>query len=543
MGTLRKVATLLLALSLLSGCAVSWLDPGTGRLPDTVEVEEVAEEDAEVEPTAVLTTPAPDYWVVLYGEVPLRIDNPLGPGAYATLIPIPRDGPDDWLLKAKKDRQVLAWVLTPDGRGGLRILQTLEADEDIRVSGGEIQVVRRVNETASGYSLATDTYRFSPAEGRYVMPEPAPQPVICRKLDSKGAAELLAKLSSATPEERVEQTVGAARALFEEERTRIETGWPNVADWNLWRRNAWGEVLVEDEKDRTMVTLRHGDDATFARTTQFQFDCVEGQWMLSRIGGPDGWYVLPDVLLPGQQAERMTLELAKALLAKLAAVHGTSEARTFVTGAAAEEARLSAIRATYEGAAPSSAGSETDDLLARIGPLRQVEPDGDSAVARGASGEQIRFERHGGIWYVADYTDGGKWLSETYSGRKSPAPFSRDRSLVGIGFSARGNALFSLVLTEEGVPSPLLTARKIGLGYVGNQVVAISAGSGSTVRGLTIGDPVSYAAVLYGQPDMQLSDRWVYTDAGYRMELSVARDSSGVLRVRSVRISREGAAQ
>lgn len=366
-------------------------------------------------------------------------------------------------------------------------------------------------------------------------PKPADSPggpvqsAQCPPLQRNEAIDYLAELTSVPPAERVAMTRGEARAIFADEANFIPEGWPG-AYLNGWRQDAWIELEVVAGDGATLVRLQHGDWLS-RRQSRFQMICDNGAWVMDRMGSESTWYAATPAKLEGQDGP-LTTELAEEMLFDLLSHYGRHRMRALTTGNERERGRLWAVHlATGTRWSPADWGE--------IGSLRLLVQDESRVQAEiydkagVPSGERILFQFADGRWLIADHTEAGEWAPVKRPGFEEPWAITHEPSLMGLRLGVDPEDVGHLIPSENhgGRPSHLIAARWWSWvsGYRGISEVRTS--TGSSARGLHVGDPISSALALYGNPTERREEALVYSDGHTVFEIGVVKDQEGVERV------------
>jgi len=399
-------------------------------------------------------------------------------------------------------------------------------DDPVSESPSDVPV-QELPSDASLLDRPSDSASPEPASSPSDPPGSEPvQQAQCEPLTWDAALDYLVKLTSVPPEERVAMTVGEARKIFAQEASFIAEGWPSF-DLTGWRKEAWLDLTVTPGEEATLVTLRHGE-LFGERTTRFEMRCAEGKWAASQIGSSFHWFTALPSQLPGQDGE-LTEELALAILHDLKSRYGEHHMYFTTAGNERERARRLVVYARAGETIRRPWRLPGFDLLK----LRPESP--DRVIAEGynedgtPSGERLLFVREGGLWRIADHTEGGEWAPLTEPHREGPPPLTYETALMGMTPGASVNDVDRLLPWDENGFSPLVTERRLTWDF-DRGLLWVKARTGSTYRGLQVGDPLQLAMALYGEPTERLDDMWVYSNQAVRLEVLVAKDEAGVER-------------
>lgn len=338
---------------------------------------------------------------------------------------------------------------------------------------------------------------------------------VCPSLTKEKVAEQLVAITRSTPADRVRMTRGVASEIFAEEAAFVAEGWPG-AYFNGWRRDAWHGLEIEQDPVEPVATLHHGDDLVDGMT-RFKFTC-DSEWRLSGMGPewPERrWYAPSPPHLPGQDGE-LTEAVALLIVDDLLTHYGTTRMRLVATGNELERGRLYTVNVAG-GATLRRQGWGGLGPSLRLSPIEANEVTGEWLDVAGVpTGERIIFHRVDGLWKVADHTESSELAPVHRPGFEAPRPFDSSHLL--------GRKLYAV---DNGGEGRLQESRGFTVRFQDGRMTQISALSGSTDRGLQVGDPVELAVALYGEPERWIDKEMTYISGLATLHIFWEADKNG----------------
>jgi hypothetical protein len=334
----------------------------------------------------------------------------------------------------------------------------------------------------------------------------------CSPMTEDNALGYVAALSRTQPETRVGMAIGQAARAFQREADYKAALWPDMES-NLWAGAQWQNLRVTERNPGQVLIefiYQEAPESSSGEIAEFTLTCdATNNWRWSSVG--TGNYLFSGVPQP-MEGQDGTLTADVALKLANSAEFGGEPLN--LTGKELERARLVALARAGGAEIPARKIDNSWRL--------KLEPQGADRVqgtwlngAGAATAEKILFVKDGGLWKVADHTEGGKWAPDKPSGYTGPPSLQADTHLLGLKLGMSS----AEVTKRAGQPDQVKGSkafygtRDITLEYdaVG-KLFRITAESGATARGATIGDSEQMVQALYGAPAQQSGNWLIYSD-------------------------------